>query len=101
MHAEDFALAQGIRDTRVTLAGWNERPFAVLRPWLLASLTVVTGLLLAVWALASISAPDPTPFGLPGLTRRGTWGDVGSVLFRNSLVLALHAMACVAGFHRR
>jgi hypothetical protein len=98
MHAEDFALAQGLRDTRVTLAGWNERPFAVLRPWLLASLTVVTGLLLAVWALASISAPDPTPLGLPGLTRRGTWGDVGGVLFRNSLVLALHAMACVAGF---
>jgi hypothetical protein len=98
MQAEDFALAQGLRDTRITLAEWNRHPFAVLRSWLLGSLLVVVGLLLAVWAIAAISAPDPTGLGLPGLTRRATVGDVGNVLFRNSLVLALHAMACVAGF---
>ena len=34
----------------------------------------------------------------PGLNEPATVGAVGHVLFRNSLVLALHAMACVAGF---
>ena len=45
-----------------------------------------------------LRAPDPTPLALPGLTDPSSLGDVGSVLFRNSLVLALHATACVAGF---
>jgi Stage II sporulation protein M len=35
---------------------------------------------------------------LPGLGPRATGGDYVHVLYRNSLVLALHAMACVAGF---
>ena len=32
------------------------------------------------------------------MTREATVTDYGHVLFRNSLVLALHALACVAGF---
>ena len=35
---------------------------------------------------------------LPGLHTAPTVGQVGHVLFRNGLVLALHALACVAGF---
>jgi len=45
------------------------------------------------------------PFGagavrprLPGLGDEPVLSQVGQVLFRNGLVLALHAMACVAGF---
>src|SRR5207244_5673725 len=76
MRAEDFALAQGLRHTRVTLAGWNRHPWGVLRSWLFGSLAVVGGLLLAVWAIASITTPDPSGLGLPGLTRRATLGDV-------------------------
>jgi hypothetical protein len=33
-----------------------------------------------------------------GHLRPGQLGDVGDILFRNSLVLALHGFACVAGF---
>jgi stage II sporulation SpoM-like protein len=34
----------------------------------------------------------------PGVTRPAHLGDFGFLLYRNGLVLALHAMACVAGF---
>jgi hypothetical protein len=62
------------------------------------SLAVAGGLLLAVWAVALLSAPDPRTLVLPGVTRPATPGDLGRVLFGNLLVLALHALACVAGF---
>ena len=39
--------------------------------------------------------PDPLVWARAG--RRG-WGDFGFILYRNGLVLALHALACVAGF---
>jgi stage II sporulation SpoM-like protein len=48
--------------------------------------------------VAVVVGPDPTGLGFPGLTRPARLGDFGFVLFRNGLVLALHALACVAGF---
>jgi hypothetical protein len=98
VEAQDFVLVQGLRDTRATLERWNERPGAVLWSWLAGSLAVVVALLLAVWVVATLSTPDPNGLALPGLNRPASLGAVGWVLFRNSLVLALHAMACVAGF---
>jgi hypothetical protein len=41
--------------------------------------------------------PDPTPLQLTG-TSDHPWGEVLHIFARNLLVLALHAMACVAGF---
>jgi len=69
-----------------------------LGPWLRASLLISAGLLLAILAIALVSEPDPTPLAFPGLTSPATVVDYLHVLYRNSLVLALHAMACVAGF---
>lgn len=94
----DLVLVQGIRDTRTTLAGWNRDPGPVLRAWLLGSLAISVLLLLAVWMIAAISHPDPTPILLPGLNEKATLGSAAHVLLRNSLVLALHAFACIAGF---
>ena len=48
--------------------------------------------------IGSLATPDPTPILLPGLTAPANLAAVGHVLYRNSLVLALHAFACVAGF---
>jgi hypothetical protein len=45
-----------------------------------------------------ISTPDSTALLLVGFQRDASLDVVGEVLFRNSLVLALHALACVAGF---
>src|SRR3954449_764475 len=95
---QDMVLVQGISHTRATLAEWNRDPWPVIRTWLLASVGVAVLLLLATWVVAKLSTPDPSPIHMPGVTRPAELGDVGYVLFRNSLVLALHASACVAGF---
>jgi hypothetical protein len=51
-----------------------------------------------VYAVAGFSTPDPTGIYIPGLRHGPDPQDIGLILFRNSLVLALHAFACVAGF---
>jgi hypothetical protein len=96
--APELVVVQGLRDTRGTLQRWNARPMATLRPWLAGAAAVTAALLLATLVVASLSTPDPSGVLLPGLNERATLGGVGSLLFRNGLVLALHAMACVAGF---
>jgi hypothetical protein len=96
--ASDLALVRGMARTRETLDEWNDRPWPVLGSWLAGSVAIAVLLLAAVLVIASLSTPDATPFILPGLQTKPTLGGVGHVLFRNSLVLALHAMACVAGF---
>jgi hypothetical protein len=98
VQADDFVLVQGLRDTRSTLAVWNRDPGSVLRGWLLASVGVACGLLFAVWVVATLSTADSTGFIIPGLNAVPTITDVLHVLWRNSLVLALHAFACIAGF---
>jgi hypothetical protein len=98
MKAEELALVRGWDDTRRTLARWNRDPLAVLWPWTRGALAVAALLLAAVWLVATLSGPDPTRSGFPGVTRAATTGDFAFVLYRNGLVLALHAMACVAGF---
>ena len=87
-----------MHDTRVALRRWNGAPWRVLGPWLGLSALIAGGLLLAILAIATLSQPDPTPFRLPGLHTDATVSDYLRLLYRNSLVLALHAMACVAGF---
>ncbi len=98
MHASDLVLVRGIAHTRETLDAWNDKPWPVVSRWLAGSLAIATMLLAAVWVVAISSTPDTTPFFLPGLHSDPTVAQVGHVLFRNGLVLALHAMACVAGF---
>lgn len=87
-----------MRDTRRTLEGWNREPWPVLRGWLGWSVLTAIGLLGAVYVIARLSAPDPTRLALPGVNAPVTAADYGHLLLRNALVLALHAMACVAGF---
>jgi hypothetical protein len=94
----DLVLVQGIRDTRETLERWNRHPWPIVRGWLLLSGLIVCLLLGSVYAVAKFSQADPTPFAIIGIHREGDPWDVAIVLYRNSLVLALHAMACVAGF---
>jgi hypothetical protein len=97
-HTERLALVQGWDDTRLTLRLWLFRPQMVLRPWVLGSLAVAAALLVATWGIAELATPDATRLQFAGVTDPATLGDYGFVLFRNSLVLALHALACVAGF---
>jgi hypothetical protein len=85
-------------DTRRALARWNREPVQVLAPWVGLSVAIAVVLLAAVYLVAKLSTPDATPLLIPGFHSPPTLGDYLAVLYRNSLVLALHAMACVAGF---
>ncbi len=96
--ANEHVFSHGMQDTRDTLEAWNGRPWAVLRSWLALSLAIALSLLGAVWVVSGLLTPDITPIHLPGLTEPQDPGDLLPILWRNSLVLALHATACVAGF---
>jgi hypothetical protein len=98
MNTEQLAFVQGWDDTRAALRRWHSRPMLVLRPWLLGALAVAVLLLLATWVVALRSQPDLWGSGFPGVSRPATVHDLVYVLERNGLVLALHALACVAGF---
>jgi len=94
----DLVLVQGMHDTKLALRRWNEKPGAVLRPWCLLSFAIAVALLWAVYAVAKLSTPDQTLYLIPGYNIDATFGDYLHVLIRNSLVLSLHALACIAGF---
>jgi uncharacterized membrane protein SpoIIM required for sporulation len=96
--ANQHVFSHGIRDTRAALDGWSDTSWGVLRGWAALSLVIALSLLVAVWFVAGLLTPDLTPIHLPGLTEPSDPGDLLPILYRNSLVLALHATACVAGF---
>ncbi|HET7589006.1 MAG TPA: hypothetical protein VFK14_02305 [Solirubrobacterales bacterium] len=96
--ANQHVFSHGMRDTRETLDLWSRRPWRVLRGWVALSLAIALTLLTAVWFVAGLLTPDLTPIHLPGFTEPSQPGDLLPILYRNSLVLALHATACVAGF---
>ncbi len=98
MGASDYAFVRGMDATRAALRRWNASPWDALGSWLFLAVAIAFALLGAILVVAAVARPDPTPLVLPGLTEHPAVGDVGSVLFRNSLILALHATACVAGF---
>jgi hypothetical protein len=95
---EDFVVVQGLRDTRATFAMWHADHWRVLVPWFAGALAIAVLLLGAVWVVAKLVTPDPSPISLTGVTHDARLEDAWPILYRNSLVLALHAMACVAGF---
>jgi hypothetical protein len=98
MAASDFALIQGLRTTKGALVRWNLDPWPTLRGWLTGAALVTAGLLVAVLVIGWIATPDSTPVYLAGLNGQPHMGDVADILKRNSLVLALHSFACLAGF---
>lgn len=98
MSTAELVAGRPLRDTRGVLARWNRAPGTVLWAWMAGAGAISVGLLLAVWGIASRSTPDPTPLLLPGLNAPASIDDVVRILERNSLVLALHAMCCVAGY---
>src|SRR6478752_5626676 len=96
--ANEHVFSHGMRDTRETLELWSGRPGSVLGGWAALSIAIALTLLGAVWFVSGLLTPDLTPIHLAGLTEPSTPGDMLPILWRNSLVLALHATACVAGF---
>ncbi len=98
MNTNELVLVQGMTATKEALAEWNRAPWATLRVWLGWALLIAIGLLFAVYVVARFSAPDLTRLTIAGVHYPTDLSDVQRVLLKNSLVLALHGMACVAGF---
>ena len=98
MRAEQLAVVQGWDDTRATLRRWNASPWPVTIRWALGSLAVAVTLLFLTWVVAATTLADPSAYAYPGVTQPAELHDFGFLLYRNGLVLALHALACVAGF---
>jgi hypothetical protein len=98
MNANQYVLAHGMRRTRSVLTSWGEDPWPVITSWMIGAFLISVGLLVAVMAIGSSVSPDigfnyapKHPHGLEA-------GRILEVMGRNSLVLALHAFACIAGF---
>ena len=98
MRYGNLALVQGLRDTHSTLADWRDGRWTVVARWAAWSFAVAVLLLGAVYGVALLTVPESTPVYLPGVSAPADLEDLGMILFRNSIVLALHAFACVAGF---
>ncbi len=98
MDASAYAFAHGMRQTRATLHAWQRTPFAVVGRWAAGSALAATGLLVAVLAVAALDHGYQQILILQPPFAVGDLAEVLRILRSNLLVLALHAMACVAGF---
>lgn len=98
MDGSAYAFAYGVRQTRATLHTWQHAPGAVLGRWIAGSAVAACCLLCAVWIISTLLSGYQQIIVLEPPFAVGDGADVLSILQRNMLVLALHAMACVAGF---
>ena len=98
MDASAYAFAHGVRDTKATLRAWSAHPLPVIGRWVAGSALAAAGLLAGVWIIATLDSGYEQVLTLQPPFAVGDAHDVFVVLRANLLVLALHAMACVAGF---
>lgn len=98
MDSSSYALAHGLRHTRATLSSWQRAPGRIVARWVAGSSLAAAGLLLAVLGVAMVDRSYEQVIDLRPPFAVGGVGDVLHILASNLLVLALHAMACVAGF---
>jgi hypothetical protein len=91
-------LTVGLTATRRALSEWLAHPVPVVRRWLRGSLLAAGLLLVGTLVVAEVATPDRDIFlGVPPVTT-GNFSYMTSIVGHNLLVLALHTMACVAGF---
>ena len=98
MAANDYAFVHGMAHTRAALAEWRRDPAPILGSWFLGAFGIGVLLLVAVWGVATAVGPDLGFEYLPPSPNGPELAEVAEITGRNSLVLALHAFACVAGF---
>ena len=97
MNTEQLALVRGWADTRATLRAGSARPLPVVGAWALRQPRRRRAAAdRDLDRRASLSVPGPAVCSRASAP--GEWSDFAFILYRNGLVLALHALACVAGF---
>lgn len=98
MEANQYAFVHGMARTRLFLARWREDPRPVLLGWFGWAIAISLCLLVAVWFVASVIPPDLGFEYVPAVPHGPETGHTLELMGRNTLVLALHAFACIAGF---
>ena len=98
MEASQYAFVHGMKRTRGTLERWRLDPWPVLREWLAGAVAIGILLLGGVLVVATVVDPDIGFQYIPGKPDGVEPWHIAELVGRNSLVLALHAAACVAGF---
>ena len=97
MDSSAYAFTYGVRRTRGTPRAWQQGRWRILRRWAAAPRSRRLGCWQRCWSLRALqrrlrTIPPEPPFAV------GNLADVAGILGHNLLALALHAMACVAGF---
>jgi Stage II sporulation protein M len=97
MDANQYVFVQGMRSTRSILERWRDNPVPVLGTWFLGAALISLGMLAAVTLVGSMIQPD-IGFDYAPVHAHGLDIRILQIMGKNSLVLALHAFACIAGF---
>ncbi len=88
----------GVRATKQALREWRRNPRPVLAGWMGGSALATVVLLIGVLIVAELTrGAGPTQVSGPPF-QTGDIGNVLNILGDNLMVLALHLLACVAGF---
>ena len=102
MRLNDLALVQGSAATRATLRRWEAAPWPVLRGWLAGQPRRRARPCCSPSGCSrSGMTPDVTPLAVIGVNASPRVEHVTFLVFRNSLVLALHSLSCLAGYIAR
>lgn len=90
-----------LRDVREAVVEWRRAGLVpTIGLWSLVSLVIAVALIVATGAIAMMSAPTED-YDLAGVSRPVEDGDLGFIVTGNLLVLALHALACLAAYLAR
>jgi hypothetical protein len=98
VEANQYAFVHGMQRTRMALDRWRSNPAPVLRSWFAGGALIALVLLSLVWLVASLVEPDAGFNYVPRQANGAEPWRIAELVGRNSLVLALHAFACIAGF---
>jgi hypothetical protein len=98
MSFREISVIKGWPETMVVLREWRTRPLSVVLPWFMLSFFIAVGMLLLTYLIALASTPDPTKPTMPFEMATDPMGFLRHIIRGNLLVLALHAVACLAGY---
>jgi hypothetical protein len=98
MDASAYAFTHGMHRTRSTLRDWRQGRWRIVRRWAAGSALAAFGLLVAVLVVSAFSSASSEAIPREPPFAAGDTADIAGIVGHNLLVLALHAMACVAGF---
>lgn len=99
--AERLAFEAGIKETAETLKTWQEGRWKVAVPWMGISLLIALVMFGGAWSVATF-LPQTTEAILPIFVTAGNRiEDALWLLGRNSMVLLLHLLVCVAAYLAR